>query len=122
MKFTDNFKKNFETSDNSYIPELSTRYYRAKDYEGMEAIKEMIREISATIMDENEYYLEILFEKSDFACTSKVTAISVMEIAIDFNITTFNLIGLGKGIKLIKSFYDMLDKKLTLKGVGLYRG
>lgn len=122
MKFTDNFKKNFETSDNSDIQELLTRYYRARDYEGMEAIKSMINEIGASIIDENENYLEILFEKSDFSCTSKVTAISIMEIAIDFNITTYNLIGFGKGIKLIKSFYDILDKKLSLKGAGLYRG
>ena len=122
MKFSDYFKKNFETSDNSPYEELGTRYYRAKAEEGMAAVKEMIVEVKAKIVDENEYYQEILFETPQYTCTAKVTATTPVEIAIDFNISTFNFIGMLKGIKFIQSFYEVLNKKLTFKGTCLYRG
>ena len=122
MKFTDYFKKNFETSDNSVYKELETRYYRAKMEDGMTAVKEMINEVKAKIIDENEYYQEILFETAQYSCTAKVTATTPVEIAIDFTITTFNFIGMLKGIKFIQSFYEIIDKKITFKGTALYRG
>ena len=50
MKFTDYFKKNFETSDNSVYKELETRYYRAKMEDGMTAVKEMIKLSSAAFL------------------------------------------------------------------------
>ena len=122
MKFGDYFKKNFETTDNSEYKELETRYYRAKLEDGMEALKEMISEVKARIIDENEYYQEILFETAQYSCTAKVTATTPVEIAIDFTITTFNFIGMLKGMKYIQSFYEIMDKKLTFKGTALYRG
>ncbi len=115
-------KKNFETSDNSTYKELETRYYRAKLEDGMEALKEMISEVKAMVIDENEYYQEILFETPQYSCTAKVTATTPVEIAIDFTINTFNFIGMGKGLKYIQSFYVILDKKLPFKGTCLYRG
>ena len=122
MKFGDYFKKNFETTDNSEYKELETRYYRAKLEDGMQALKEMISEVKARIIDENEYYQEILFETAQYSCTAKVTATTPVEIAVDFTITTFNFIGMLKGMKYIQSFYEIMDKKLTFKGTALYRG
>lgn len=122
MKFLDNFKKNFETSDNSEYQELCSHYYRAKVSDGLDAIKDLIKANDAKLVDENEDYLEILFEGVDYSCTAKITATTPVEIGIDFNIITFNLISFGKGFKLIKSFYEYLDKKLPLKGISLYRG
>ena len=122
MKFSDYFKKNFETSDNASYPELGTRYYRNKIEDGLTALKEMISEVKAVIVDENEIYQEILFETSAFSCTAKITVTTPVEMAIDFNIVTYNFLGLGKGIKYIQSFYEILDKKLSLKGTCLYRG
>ncbi len=122
MKFSDYFKKNFETSDNTLYPELGTRYYRNKLDDGLTALKEMIAEAGAIIVDENELYQEILFETSGYSCTAKITVTTPVELAIDFTITTYNFLGLLKGIKYIQSFYEILDKKLTLKGTCLYRG
>ena len=122
MKFSDYFKKNFETSDNTSYPELETRYYRNKIEDGMRALKEMISEVGAVIVDENDIYQEILFETSNFSCTAKITVTTPVELAIDFNIVTYNFLGLLKGLKHIESFYQILDKKLSLKGTCLYRG
>ena len=122
MKFLDNFKKNFETSDNSDSQELCSHYYRAKANDGLKAIKELIVEMNAKLIDENNDYLEILFEGLDYSCTAKITSTTPVEIGIDFNIITYNFISFGKGMKLIKSFYEYLDKKLPLKGISLYRG
>lgn len=122
MKFSDNFKKNFETSDNSKDQELCTHYYRAKASDGINAVKELVSFKKAKLVDENEDYLELLFEGNDFSCTAKITATTPVEIGIDFNIITYGFISFGKGFKLIKSFYEFLDKKLSLKGISLYRG
>ena len=122
MKFSDYFKKNFETSDNTTYPELETRYYRNKLDDGFAALKEMIAEVGAIIVDENDVYQEVLFETSAFSATAKITVTSAVEIGIDFNIITYNFLGMGKGLKYIASFYDILNKKLSLKGTCLYRG
>ena len=122
MKFSDYFKKNFETSDNTIYPELETRYYRNKLEDGLSALKEMIAEVGAIIIDENTDYLEILFETSGYSCTAKITVTTAVEIGIDFNIVTYNFLGMGKGLKYIASFYEILNKKLSLKGTCLYRG
>lgn len=122
MKFSDYFRKNFETSDNTTYPELETRYYRNKLDDGLTALKEMIAEVGAVIIDENADYLEILFETSNYSCTAKITVTTAVEIGIDFNIITYNFLGMGKGLKYISSFYEILNKKLSLKGTCLYRG
>lgn len=122
MKISDYFKKNFETSDNTSYEKLGTRYYRAKLADGLNALKEMIDEVNARIVDENENFQEILFESAQYSCTAKITATTPVEIAIDFNIMTFNFIGMLKGIKYIENFYQILDKKLAYKGSCLYRG
>ena len=122
MKFSDYFKKNFETSDNTSYSELETRYYRNKLEDALLALKEMIAEVGAIIVDENDIYQEILFETSGYSCTAKITVTTPVEIGIDFNIVTYNFLGMGKGLKYIASFYEILNKKLSLKGTCLYRG
>ena len=86
MKFSDYFKKNFETSDNATCSELESRYYRNRLEDCMKALKEMIAEVGAIIVDENELYQEILFETSQYSATAKITVVTPVEIGIDFNI------------------------------------
>ena len=54
MKFSDYFKKNFETSDNALYSELETRYYRNKLEDAISALKDMIAEVGAVLVDEND--------------------------------------------------------------------
>lgn len=121
MKFSDYFSKNFETSDDNQIESLRTRYYRAKIEEAKKAIDELITEEKGTVVDENEKFLEILFETSAYTCTVTFVCTTPVEVAIDFRITTFDFFSFGKGKKIIERFYSTLDKKLQLKGVGLYK-
>lgn len=122
MRFRDYFSKNFETRDNNFYESLRTHYYRTRYDNAIETIHELVETFGATIIDENEKFKEVLFESSEYSCTTIITEITPVEIAIDFKITTFNLIGMGKGKKAIEKFYSFLDKKLSFKGIGLYKG
>ena len=51
-----------------------------------------------------------------------MTVTSPVETAVDFKVTTYNIFGFGKGKKVIEELYKKLDKKLTFKGVGLFKG
>lgn len=122
MRFKDYFNKDFETHDDHFYNSLRTHYYRARLDEAFEAIRKLVNEEKGSIMDENETYQEILFETSGYSCIVKITSTTPVEHAIDFKVTTYNLIGFGKGKKVIERLYESLDKKLQFKGIGLFKG
>ena len=122
MALRDFFKKDFETSDDSNYGSLKTYYYRNRIDEVKNALYELIKEEKGNIQDENDTYQEILFETSGYSCTVKITSTTPVEHAIDFKINTYNLIGFGKGKKVIEYFYSVLDKKLSFKGISLFKG
>ena len=122
MALRDLFRKDFETSDNSSYDTLRTHYYRNRIEEVKEAIYELIKQEKGNLQDENDNYQEILFETSGYSCIVKMTSITPIEQAIDFKVNTYNLIGFGKGKKVIERLYDALDKKLSFKGIALYKG
>lgn len=122
MRFKDYFVKDFETNDDHFYNELRTHYYRCKGDDAIDAIHQLIKEEKGKIIDENEMYQEIYFDTSGYSCICKVTVTSPVETAVDFKVTTYNLFGFGKGKKVIEELYKKLDKKLTFKGVGLFKG
>ena len=122
MGIRDFFKKDFETSDNSSYDTLRTHYYRNRIDEVKESIYELIKEEKGNLQDENENYQEILFETSGYSCIVKITSITPIEHAIDFKVNTYNLLGFGKGKKVIERLYSSLDNKLSFKGIALYKG
>ena len=122
MRFKDYFVKDFETHDDHYYPELKTHYYRCKADDALVAVHSLIEEVKGKIIDENEMYQEIYFETAGYSCICKVTVTSPVETAVDFKVTTYNIFGFGKGKKVIEELYKKLDKKLTFKGVGLFKG
>ena len=122
MRFKDYFVKDFETNDDHFYPELRTHYYRCKGDDAIDAIHQLIKEEKGKIIDENEMYQEIYFDTSGYSCICKVTVTSPVETAVDFKVTTYNLFGFGKGKKVIEELYQKLDKKITFKGVGLFKG
>ncbi len=121
MGFKDLFNNDYETSDNSPIEELRTRYYRNRYEESVEAVKKMIESEKGTIKAENETYMEIYFETVNYTCTATVIGIRPMETAIDLKVTTYKLIPNGKGKKIIQRLYKYLDGELSFKGVSLYK-
>ena len=122
MGLKDFFKKDFETSDNSSYDTLRTHYYRNRLDEVKEALYELIKDEKGNLQDENDNYQEILFETSGYSCIIKITSITPVEHAIDFKVNTYNLLGFGKGKKIIERLYSYLDKKLSFKGIALYKG
>ena len=51
----------------------------------------------------------------------RLTATSFSEMAIDFNVLTYNVLPTAKGKKIIENIYKLIDKKLDLKGLSLYK-
>ena len=64
---------------------------------------------------------EIIFDHMDYSGTATVTATSFSEMAIDFNVLTYNVLPTAKGKKIIENIYKLIDKKLDFKGLSLYK-
>ena len=122
MGLRDLFKKDFETFDNSSYDTLRTHYYRNRLDEVKKCIYEMIKLEKGNLQDENDVYQEILFETSGYSCIVKITSTTPIEHAIDFKVNTYNLLGLGKGKKVIERLYSYLDNNLQFKGIALFKG
>ena len=121
MKIKYYFAKDFQTSDNHDLDTLRTHYYRARKEETIEAVQEMAKEFKCKIKYVDEERGEIIFDHLDYNACATVTATSYTEKAIDFNLLTYNVLPTALGKKVIEKFYKYLDKKLQLKGIGLYK-
>ena len=54
MRFGDYFTNDFETSENHYLPELRTRYYRCRNEAAKEQVIKLAEEEKAKIRDIND--------------------------------------------------------------------
>ena len=121
MTFKDYFSKTFETSDNHHIDTLRTHYYRVRQEEAYDATLSVLKEMKAVIKSSDPERGEIIVDASDFSGTVSITATSFTEIAVDIIVMTFNVLPSAKGKKIIEKFYELLDKKIPLKGIALHR-
>jgi hypothetical protein len=112
------FSNSFETVEHGASEELTTHYYVA----GYEKVKNTIIDISRAlrykVVDVNDDFHEmcILMPKGTLIVTFFNQSPSVT--GVDFKITTMYLLPLNKGVKVIKSYYDSLNKQLPLKKIG----
>ena len=120
MTFKDYFSKTFETSDNHHIQTLKTHYYRCRKEDVVDAAIQVINKMGAIITDQNLDRGEIIVDASDFSGTITITATSFTEIALDISVITYNFLPTAKGKKVIEKFYELTDKVIPLKGVGLH--
>ena len=121
MTFKDYFSKTFETSDNHHIDTLRTHYYRVRKEDAYDATLSVLKEMKAVIKSSDPERGEIIVDASDFSGTVSITATSFTEIAVDIIVMTFNFLPSAKGKKIIERFYELLDKKIPLKGIALHR-
>lgn len=121
MKLKYYFSKDFKTSDNEEIDTLKTHYYRSRKDLVFETVIAMAKEFKAKVKNVDEERGEIIFDHLDFNACATITAVSYSEIAVDFNILTFNILPTALGKKYIEKFYKYLDQKLELKGIALHR-
>lgn len=121
MKIKYYFSKEFATSDNHEIETLRTHYYRARKEQAMEVVCDILKNDKAKVRSIDEERGEIIFDHMDYSGTATVTATSFSEMAIDFNVLTYNVLPTAKGKKVIENIYKLIDKKLDLKGLSLYK-
>lgn len=121
MKLRDYFSKDFCTSDRQEIDTLRTHYYRARVDVVKEKVIEVLKKDKALINGVDNERGEIVFESAEYSGVASITAVSFTEIAVDFNILTYNILPTAKGKKIIEKFYRELDSCLELKGIALYK-
>ena len=122
MKFRDYISNDFETSESHYLKTLRSRYYRCHKDKAFEGLRQVVSDLKAIVKYEDKVRGEIIFENRNFSATATVVSPTYSETAIDFKVTTFRILPLGKGKKLIEDFYKRLDNVLPYKGVSLYSG
>lgn len=122
MKFRDYFNNDFETGENHYLPSLRTRYYRCRNEEAKEAVMQVIKEEKGEVKAVIEQHNEIFFHAPQYTSTITVISPRYSETAIDIKITTYKLLPLGSGKKIIERLYKRFDEILPFKGVSLYKG
>lgn len=112
------FSNSFETVEHGASEELMTHYYVA----GYEKVKNTIIDISRAlrykVVDVNDDFHEmcILMPKGTLIVTFFNQSPSVT--GVDFKITTMYVLPLNRGVKVIKNYYDSLNKQLPLKKIG----
>ena len=121
MRFGDYFTNDFETSENHYLPELRTRYYRCRNEAAKEQVIKLAEEEKAKIRDINDVHNEIFIETPSKTSIATIISPKITETAVDFKVTTNKILPLGAGRKVIMRLYEMLDKRLPFKGVALYK-
>jgi len=121
MRFRDYFTNNFETGENHYIPSLRTRYYRCRNEDAKDAVKQVVKEEKGKIKAILDEHHEIFFHAPQYTSTITVISPRISETAVDIKITTYKLLPRGLGKKIIERIYKKIDSKLPFKGVGLYK-
>lgn len=121
MKFKDYFSNDFATAELHYIPSLRTRYYRCRTDAAMDAVQAIAKKRNAKIEYVDPVRHEVIFKTKNFSATATIVSPMVSETAVDWNVSTFNILPLGKGKKIIEQLYKELDGVLPFKDVSLYR-
>lgn len=121
MKFRDYFTNDFETGENHYLPELRTRYYRCRNDVATEEILKMIDVEKGKVKAHLKDHHEVFYQAPGYTSTITIISPRIGETAIDIKITTYKILPLGAGKKIIERLYKYLDSKLQFKGVSLYK-
>ncbi len=112
MAFSDFFSNDFETSSSHQNKKLVTRHYRADYHKAKMAVVEACEKLGLSLVEIIEDYHEIRCENRKQEMIIEVFSNSFFDQAIDVKVNTKYLIGFGRGIKLIESFYALLNKAL----------
>ena len=112
------FSNSFETVEYGSDQNLLTHYYQA-DYE---KVKNTIIDISKAMrfkvsnINDDFHEMCILMPKGTLIVTFFNQSPSVT--GVDFKITTMYVLPFNRGVKVIKNYYDSLNKQLPLKKIG----
>lgn len=112
------FMKDVETHDLHPMEVFRTRYYKNEYEQVKEVVLRYVNDMGANIVNVDDNYGEILVDAGKYDLIISVKRVTVIEHAVDFKVTMKTLLGLNRPAKIVKAFYDFLDKNLNAQGVG----
>lgn len=110
-----------ETSDTNKQNKrmLLTHYYTSNYEKAKQAISTICQnEFDLQMINIDDHYHELFFENKKFYIIVTVGIINPYEISIDAKVKVNKVMGLNKPIKILDSFFESLNRRLTLKRIG----
>lgn len=116
------FNTSCETSDNPKIANkmmLITHYY-VGSYEKVKSavVNTCQNELGLVLTNVDDHYHEILLENKKMSLIVTISLVSANESSVDVKIKLNKAIGFNRHQKVLNQFYNLLNKKLTLKRIG----
>lgn len=113
MAFGDFFSNDFETSEKASNQKLQTRNYKGDYNKVKEAVCDACKKLSLQVEEINDQYKEIRADNRHQEMIINIYSVSYFHQAIDVKVNTNYLLSCARGLKLICSFFEILDKNLT---------
>ncbi len=114
------FSNSFDTAELSVNHELTTHYYN-NDYEKVKnTIIDICHGLRQKLMNVDDNYNEIYIVMPKGEIMVTMIKLSYNVTSVDFKVTTSYLLPCGRGLKMIKTYYDSLNRQLDLKKIGGY--
>lgn len=111
------FSNHFETDDHGKN-EYATHYY-GNDYNTTKnAIVSVGRNMKFKMTNVDDHYRELLLVAIKGELIFTLTNVSYYETAVDIKATTHHIVSANRTKKLVKQFYEELNRQLTLKRTG----
>ena len=114
MSISDFFSNDLQTSDNHKNPDLVTHYYKSDYRKIEETVLSVAKKLGFEVKEVNEDYKEIRIEKRAQEIIINIFTISYFEQAVDLKVNTSYILACGRGVKLVKTFYQELDRLATV--------
>lgn len=111
-----------ETADSNKNPNkkmLITHYYACNYEKAKSAISSICQnDLNLNMINIDDHYRELFFENKKFYIIVTIGLVSANEISVDAKVKVYSAMGLNKPVKILDNFFNMLNKRLTLKRVG----
>lgn len=108
-----------ETNKNPNKKMLITHYYVSNYEKAKSAISTICQnDFQLEMINIDDHYHELFFENKKFSIIVTVGIVSPYEISVDAKVKVNSAVGFNKPVKILDSFYNLLNKRLTLKRVG----
>lgn len=114
------FSNSFDTAELGINNDLATHFYH-NDYEKVKnTIIDIARGLRHRVMNVDDTFNEIyiMMPKGEIIVT--LIKMSYNVTSVDFKVTTSYILPFGRGLKMIKIYYDSLNRQLELKKIGGY--
>lgn len=116
------FSTEFETtelnSDDHKNQEVATHYYACTYDNAKAAVSTIAKNLGLNLKCSDDHYHEMLLENNKVSVIVTYNIISFYEISIDMKVKGNYLVGFNRPKKLVKTLYQELNRKISLKRIG----